>query len=97
MPVVDETISVLVPLSKPVYEQAVDSAARAHRSIENELAELVETGIRATLSHQERFDRLSSSYRARLAREGKLDQTPDEILAELRAIRENVADELYPD
>lgn len=97
MPVAKETISVTVPLPKPLYEQAADSAARAQRSIEVELADLVGAGMRATLSHRERFDRLSASYRARLAREGKLNQSTDEVLGELTAIREQVADELYPD
>jgi hypothetical protein len=60
------------------------------------LAVLVESGLNAELSHQERFDRLAEMYRTRLAREGKLNQTPEEVMAELRAIREKVADEFYP-
>ena len=45
----------------------------------------------------EMLEEVSDSYRARLAAEGKLDQTPEEIFAELRAVREEVANELFPD
>ena len=38
---------------------------------------------------------LSEMYRARLAREGKLYQTADDVLADLRAVRERVAAEDY--
>jgi len=33
----------------------------------------------------------TDKYRARLARKGKLDQKADEVLAELRRIREDIA------
>jgi len=45
---------------------------------------------------RELFERVSREYRARLAREGKLDQSPDEVLQELRDVREQIAREFYP-
>ena len=40
------------------------------------------------------FNRLSEMYQARMAREGKADQTEEEIMEDLRRIREEVANEL---
>jgi hypothetical protein len=45
----------------------------------------------AELKFQRGLKALSDKYRARLAREGKLDQRADEVLAELRRIREDIA------
>lgn len=45
----------------------------------------------AELSLQKGLKALSDKYRARLAQEGKLDQKADDILAELRRIREDIA------
>jgi hypothetical protein len=45
----------------------------------------------AELNFQRGLKALSDKYRARLAREGKLDQRADEVLAELRRIREDIA------
>lgn len=40
---------------------------------------------------------LSEKYRARLAREGRLNIPPDEVWAELHRIREEIAVHDYPD
>jgi hypothetical protein len=45
----------------------------------------------AELNFQRGLKALSDKYRARLVREGKLDQKADEALAELRLIREDIA------
>jgi hypothetical protein len=44
----------------------------------------------AELNFQRELKALSDKYRARLAREGELDQKADEILAGLRRIREDI-------
>jgi hypothetical protein len=97
MPATEECVQVAFPLPRTVYERVERAARDGQRSLDDELAVLVESGLNAELSHQERFDRLAEMYRARLAREGQLNQTPEEVMAELRAIREKIADELYPD
>lgn len=45
----------------------------------------------AELNFQRGLKALSDKYRARLAREDKLEQKADEVLAELRRIREDIA------
>ncbi|MGQ9630158.1 MAG: hypothetical protein ACUVXI_07550 [bacterium] len=49
----------------------------------------------ADLNFQKGLKALSEKYRARLAQEGKLDQKADEILGELRRIREEIATSDY--
>lgn len=43
------------------------------------------------------LDQLSEMVQARMRAEGKENQTLEEFLDEMRALRERVADELYPD
>jgi hypothetical protein len=45
----------------------------------------------AELNFQRGLEGLSQTYRARLAAEGKLDQTADAIMAELKQLREDIA------
>lgn len=45
----------------------------------------------AELNFQRGLEGLSRMYRARLAAEGKLDQTADAIMADLRQLREDIA------
>ena len=45
----------------------------------------------AELTFQRGLKELSQTYRARLAAEGKLDQTADAVMAELKQLREDIA------
>jgi hypothetical protein len=45
----------------------------------------------AVLNFQHGLEALSQRYRARLAAKGKLDQTADAIMAELKKLREEIA------
>jgi hypothetical protein len=49
------------------------------------------------LRYQQGLARLSNMLRARLAAEGKQNQSAEEIWAELHNIRKSIANELYPD
>jgi hypothetical protein len=44
----------------------------------------------AELNFQRGLEMLSQKYRARLAAEGKLDQTADTVMAELKKLREDI-------
>ena len=45
---------------------------------------------------RELWEHVSEDYRARLAREGKLEQSSGDVLQELRNLREQITRELYP-
>jgi hypothetical protein len=96
MPATEERVSITLTLPREVLDQVDCLAKQSKESVEKEFESLIESGLKSRLSAQERFDRLSDMYRARLAREGKLNQTSEEIMAELQEIREKVANEFYP-
>jgi hypothetical protein len=91
-----ETVEVTLTLPKSVYEHAVELAQSTAQPITDLLSSVVTEGLACPDNPREAFERVSASYRARLAREGKLDQSPEEVLQELRELREQVARELYP-
>ena len=97
MPALDENVSVTVPLPRGVLDQVAELAERSHSTVEAQLGTLVEEGLKQRLTIRERLDMLSESYRARLAREGKLDMTAEEVMEELRQVREQVARDYYPE
>ena len=93
MPATEERVSITLSVPREVLDQVDYLAQQSKASVEKEFESLIESGLKSRLSIQESFDRLSEMYRARLAREGKLNQTSEEIMAELREIREKVANE----
>lgn len=96
MSTAEQTVSVTVTLPKAVYERVAQAAAHERRQVEELPSALVAEGLEAHASVRELFEHASELYRVRLAREGRLDQTPEEVLKELRDVREQIARELYP-
>ncbi|MFQ5638829.1 MAG: hypothetical protein ACE5IR_12625 [bacterium] len=47
------------------------------------------------LQFQRELEALSQAYRKRLSKEGKLDQTAEEVIAELKRTREEIAADEY--
>jgi histidinol dehydrogenase len=96
MPATEERVSVTLELPRRTMDRISELAGLHNESLTDRLEAIVEKGLDAELSYTERFDRLSEMYRARLKAEGKLDQTDEEVLAELREVRERIANEPYP-
>ena len=93
---VDKTVQVTVSLPKDIFERVAQAAVDEQRQIEDLLSVLVTEGLDAHATVRELFEQVSEQYRARLAREGKLNQSSDAVLQELGALREQIAHELYP-
>ncbi len=96
MSATDQTVQVTLTLPKDIYERAAQVAVSEQRQLQDLLSALVTEGLDAHLTVREIFEHVSGQYRARLAQEGKLHQSPDEVLQELRDLREQIASELYP-
>jgi hypothetical protein len=96
MSTTDETVEVTLTLPRGVYERVAHAAACERRQLEELLSTLVAEGLDAHASVRDLLEGVSAQYRARLDREGKLQQSPDEVLQELRELREQIARELYP-
>jgi vacuolar-type H+-ATPase subunit I/STV1 len=96
MSILTETARVTLTLPKDLYERLATLAHAEETPIEELLCTLIAEGLEARGTVREILEGVSAQYRARLAREGKLDQSPEEVLQELRDVREQIARELYP-
>lgn len=83
-------------LPKDVYERAEQAAEDGQRQLGELPSGLVAEGLEARASARQLFEHISAQDRARLAGEGKIEQTPEGVLEELRGLREQVAREFYP-
>jgi len=92
----DQAVQVTLLLPKDIYERAVQAAGKEQRQIEDLLSALIDEGLDAHATVRELFEHVPEQYRARLAREGKLHQSSEDVLQELRTLREQIARELYP-
>lgn len=97
MPTTDEREAITLTLPKSLVRQLDEEAQSRSTTREIEAEALIADGFRRQRAARESLDRLSALHRARLQGEGKLNQTEDEIWAELNRVREEVANELYPD
>ena len=91
-----QTVTVTLPLSHDVYDLVSQAAASEQRSFEDLLSRLVIEGLDARASTREILERVSGQYRARVNGEDKSQESSDEVLQELRELREQIARELYP-
>ncbi|HZT41212.1 MAG TPA: hypothetical protein VFA07_03440 [Chthonomonadaceae bacterium] len=89
-------VQVTLKLPGDVYERVAHEAAQEQRQLEDLLSNLVMEGLAAKETVRNILEHVAEQYQDRLAREGKRRQSPDEVLEELRHLREQVAGELYP-
>lgn len=92
----DQAVQVTLLLPKDIYERVAQAASQEQRQIEDLLSALIAEGLDAHATVRELFEHVSEQYRGRLAREGKLQQSSEAVLQELRTLREQIARELYP-
>jgi len=93
---IGQTVQVTLRLPKEMYERVTQAALMEQRQVEDLLSTLIAEGLEAHATIRELWEHVSEDYRARLAREGKLHQSSDDVLHELRDLREQIAGELYP-
>ena len=93
---IGQTVQVTLRLSQDMYERITQAALIEQRQVEDLLHTLIAEGLEAHTTIRELLEHVSEDYRARLAREGKLQQSSDDVLQGLRDLREQTARELYP-
>jgi hypothetical protein len=93
---IGQTVQVTLQLSKDMYERITQAALIEQQQVEDLLRTLIAEELEAHMTLRELLEHVSEDYRARLAREGKLHQSSDNVLQELRDLREQIAGELYP-
>jgi hypothetical protein len=97
MPTIEESESITLTLPRSLIIKLDELANSMRTTRDLEVQALIEDRIRREKEGREAFERLSEMYRGRMEREGKANQTSEEIMEELRQLREEVANELYPD
>jgi len=93
---ISQTVQVTLRLPKDIYERITQAALIEQQQVEDLLRTLITEGLEAHTTVRELLEHVSEDYRARLAREGKLHQSSDDVLQELRDLREQIARDLYP-
>lgn len=93
----NQTRAITLQLPEEIYQQISQTADHERRGLEDLLSLLIVEGLSAHTTVRQSLERVSAQYRARLAREGQLNQTAESVLQGLRDLREQVADELYPE
>ena len=93
---IDQTVQVTLRLPKDIYERVRQAALMEQRQVEELLGTWITEGLEAHTTIRELLEHVSEDYRARLEREGKLQQSSDDVLQELRDLREQIARALYP-
>ncbi|ETX05642.1 MAG: hypothetical protein ETSY2_21740 [Candidatus Entotheonella gemina] len=93
---IGQTVQVTLQMPKDMYEQVTQAALTEQQQIEDLLRTLIAEGLEAHTTVRELLEHVSEDYRARLAREGKLQQSSDDVLQELRDLRDQITRELYP-
>jgi hypothetical protein len=91
-----QTVQVTLRLPQDMYERVIQAALLEQQHVEDLLRTLIAEGLEAHTTLRELLQHVSEDYRARLAREGKLHQSSEDVLQELRDLREQIAGELYP-
>lgn len=94
MSVMDNEVSVTLRLPRNTYRKVSDAAARAHRSVEEELTERVTTTLTNEMSVDEALNEAYQSYLSRMKKEGRQPHTTEELWDQMNRIRQEVADEL---
>jgi hypothetical protein len=92
----NQTVQVTLRLPKDMYERVTQAALIEQQQVEDLLRTLIAEGLEAHTTVRELLEHVSEDYRARLVREGKLHQSSEDVLHELRDLREQIARELYP-
>ena len=91
----DQAVPVTLLLPKNLYERVARAAAHEQRRLEDLLNVLVAEGLDVHASTRELLEQVAGHYRSRLASEGRLQESSDQVLHELRDLREQIARDLY--
>lgn len=94
---VEEQIAVTVNLPKSIVEQIGESAGRDNHTMEEEIRALIGLALAMDSDPEELAEAAERDYAAHLAATGQKRPTTDELWEQMRRVREEVANELYPD
>ena len=97
MPTGTELIDVSLALPKSLVDRVSDLASEGNRTLEEEIATLLSQSLRSKERLRDALQRVRAGYDAELAATGRPRPTTEELWQQMNRIREEVANELYPD
>lgn len=97
MPAVEDKVSITLDLPKSVVDGVRRYADRARHSVEAEAEQMLRHAITVRDELPDLMEQAQREYDEYRSRTGKSRPTGDELIEQLRRVREQVADELYPD
>ena len=97
MPIAEDQVPITLSVPRSVAERVGESARLANRSVEREAEALMERGLTTRESVRASADRAYEAYKDHLKRIGQKEPTADELMEQMRRIREEIANELDPD
>jgi hypothetical protein len=97
MAMVEEQIAVTLRLPKSLVEQIGASAGRDNKSMEDEIRAMIGLALAIDADPEVLAAKAEEDHSAHLAAAGQRRPTTTELWEQMRRVREEVADELYPD
>ena len=97
LPVVEKSVKMTVELPQSIADRVTARAASSKHTLNEEMRTLLEQGLRGSGNVHDSVDRARKSYEAELISARKSRPTGEELWEQMRRIREEVANELYPD
>ena len=90
-------MQITLTIPDQIYYHLEQSALQQQQSLDEFLNLLVVEGMGSRVGTRCIWEWIAQQYQQRLANENKLTQTSTDILEDLQTIRENVANEIYPE
>ena|SRR5258706_7809966 len=97
MPTLEEQVPITLSVPRSIAERVSESARLANRSVEQEAEALLERGLSTRESVRASAELAYQNYREHLEATGQKEPTADEMMEQMRRIREEIANELDPD
>ena len=97
MPVAEKRVKMTVELPKSIADRVAARAASSKHTLNEEMRTLLEQGLRGSGNVHESVERARKAYEAELIGAEKTRPTTEELWEQMRRIREEVANELYPE
>ncbi len=97
MPIAEEQVVLTVPLPRSVVEHIGASAGRDNHTVEEELRSLIGLELALEGDPEELAAKAEREYADHRAATGKKRPTTEELWEQMRRVREEVANEIYPE
>lgn len=97
MTTAEERVTVTLEPPRSVVERVAELASSREETVDAAALRLLEQGLRQRELLRESLERARAAYEAELAQAGEARPTSSELWEQMRRIRDEVADELYPD